>query len=264
MNKLLRVVVLCLVGISSAYAEQYQVLHFEQAIDLKPEENMTLEVKPMDAGAQFWIATVIVANQGLSDRQASMQVQMQPTGAVNKQTPTEKITRSHLVAGNLLRQDQASFEQFDQVIETIQAQQPKTTKILPTTLEPTDPVRVYAEITDWVPQYDHQGAIQFKLSVPEQNGFYPSGVYVFVGQGDYPKQLQQWAKALPEKDETQLNAQATDEGQLEIAVDSVKSFTGESPEPIEETSGTKTFMVQLGFLSLLIVSFILWRKRKAG
>jgi hypothetical protein len=188
MIKFLWVMVLGFIVNTQVWAQDFKIIHFQQQFNLGTDEGILLEIGNINLSTQFWTVLYVVGQQSTPNRTATMDLVVLPMGAIDKSTAQTEAIVTKLIAEDLPLRKKYSLKEFSAIEDAIEDDTDQ--KIQDPVLSSKDNIRAYAQVIDWVPEYD-QKKIEFQIGFPNQNGFKPAAVYLMVGEGEKPRQIAQ-------------------------------------------------------------------------
>lgn len=191
MMKFFGVAILSLMFNMQIWAQDFKIAYFEQKFNLNTDQAIALELEEIDPSTQFWTALYVIGQQSMPNRTATMDLVVVPVGAIDKSNPQTEAIRTTLIAEDLPLRKKYSLKEFGDIEDAIEDSTHQ--KIQDPVISSTDNIRAYAQVTDWVPEYN-QKKIELAIGFPSQNGFKPVAVYLIVGEGEKPKQIAQLVK----------------------------------------------------------------------
>ena len=180
-------VIICLMFSSQIlWAEDSQILAFEQFIDPAEEQRYSVSVPAVAQNEQLWSVVYMVLQTNQVPDNTVLDFKVVPQGLLLKNNPAQKIQEYGFDGVQLAQKKDYVLSQFSDLSEQLEDQTGK--KVQDASLFDTSRVHVYARVEDWVPDYNAQ-ATQLNIELGKLNEMQVKGLYLILGKGEKPKDL---------------------------------------------------------------------------
>ncbi|MEG0198667.1 MAG: hypothetical protein RR676_16105 [Acinetobacter sp.] len=180
----------CLYFSGGAWAQETNIIGFEQFFNLDKEHSYQLELGNLNPASQFWTAVYLVAVPKTTGNQESkLDFLIVGQGLLAKNHPTQPAEAVTLVAQDLPMRKNYSLKEFDDLTDEIEDQTHK--EIQDPILTDASNVRVYGKIWDWIPEYNVNQPAKISFGVENAQDFDIKAAYLVVGEGEKTKQIMQ-------------------------------------------------------------------------
>ncbi|WP_180173734.1 MULTISPECIES: hypothetical protein [unclassified Acinetobacter] len=180
-------VIICLMFSSQIlWAEDSQILAFEQFIDSAAEQRYSVSVPAVAQNEQLWSVVYMVLQTNQVPDNTVLDFKVVPQGLLLKNNPAQKIQEYAFDGVQLAQTKDYVLSQFSDLSEQLEDQTGK--KVQDASLFDTSRVHVYARVEDWVPDYNAQ-ATQLNIELGKLNEMQVKGLYLILGKGEKPKDL---------------------------------------------------------------------------
>lgn len=257
MLKSVGVFIVCMLCYAAVYAQDFKIIQFKQAMDLATTQQIQFELTELAQDTQFWTATYLIAHQGMPNDQAKLTMQIEPEGLLNVENPAVNPWIQQIKASQIQRSDHYLLTELP--VLTAAIKQHTQVEIEAPLLQAENPVRVYAELVDWVPIYNHDDETTLTLSIPVQHGLYAAAVYVMVGQGAKPEELLRMTAKKEVNSSSQSVSLAEQVHAASESSVSAPQLTSNNSEA-EPESNNKNIVIAT--FAILILGYWLWRRRR--
>ncbi|WP_180063009.1 hypothetical protein [Acinetobacter sp. YH16042] len=180
-------VIICLMFSSQIlWAEDSQILAFEQFIDPAEEQRYSVSVPAVAQNEQLWSVVYMVLQTNQVPENTVLDFKVVPQGLLLKNNPAQKIQEYAFDGVQLAQKKDYVLSQFSNLSEQLEDQTGK--KVQDASLFDTSRAHVYARVEDWVPDYNAQ-ATQLNIELGKLNEMQVKGLYLILGKGEKPKDL---------------------------------------------------------------------------
>ncbi|WP_180135100.1 hypothetical protein [Acinetobacter sp. YH12070] len=180
-------VIICLMFSSQIlWAEDSQILAFEQFIDPAEEQRYSVSVPAVAQNEQLWSVVYMVLQTNQVPDNTVLDFKVVPQGLLLKNNPAQKIQEYGFDGVQLAQKKDYVLSQFSDLSEQLEDQTGK--KVQDASLFDTSRAHVYARVEDWVPDYNAQ-ATQLNIELGKLNEMQMKGLYLILGKGEKPKDL---------------------------------------------------------------------------
>ncbi|WP_168378957.1 MULTISPECIES: hypothetical protein [Acinetobacter] len=168
------------------WAEDSQILAFEQFIDPAAEQRYSVSVPAVAQNEQLWSVVYMVLQTNQVPDNTVLDFKVVPQGLLLKNNPAQKIQEYAFDGVQLAQKKDYVLSQFSDLSEQLKDQTGK--KVQDASLFDTSRAHVYARVEDWVPDYNAQ-ATQLNIELGKLNEMQVKGLYFILGKGEKPKDL---------------------------------------------------------------------------
>ncbi|WP_180108839.1 MULTISPECIES: hypothetical protein [unclassified Acinetobacter] len=180
-------VIICLMFSSQIlWAEDSQILAFEQFIDSAAEQRYSVSVPAVAQNEQLWSVVYMVLQTNQVPDNTVLDFKVVPQGLLLKNNPAQKIQEYAFDGVQLAQTKDYVLSQFSDLSEQLEDQTGK--KVQDASLFDTSRAHVYARVEDWVPDYNAH-ATQLNIELGKLNEMQMKGLYLILGKGEKPKDL---------------------------------------------------------------------------
>ncbi len=180
-------VIICLMFSSQIlWAEDSQILAFEQFIDPAAEQRYSVSVPAVAQNEQLWSVVYMVLQTNQVPDNTVLDFKVVPQGLLLKNNPAQKIQEYAFDGVQLAQKKDYVLSQFSDLSEQLEDQTGK--KVQDASIFDASRAHVYARVEDWVPDYNAQ-ATQLNIELGELNEMQVKGLYLILGKGEKPKDL---------------------------------------------------------------------------
>lgn len=180
-------VIICLMFSSQIlWAEDSQILAFEQFIDPVAEQRYSVSVPAVAQNEQLWSVVYMVLQTNQVPDNTVLDFKVVPQGLLLKNNPAQKIQEYAFDGVQLAQKKDYVLSQFSDLSEQLEDQTGK--KVQDASIFDTSRAHVYARVEDWVPDYNAQ-ATQLNIELGKLNEMQVKGLYLILGKGEKPKDL---------------------------------------------------------------------------
>ncbi|WP_180054203.1 hypothetical protein [Acinetobacter sp. YH12142] len=180
-------VIICLMFSSQIlWAEDSQILAFEQFIDPAEEQRYSVSVPVVAQNEQLWSVVYMVLQTNQVPDNTVLDFKVVPQGILLKNNPAQKIQEYGFDGVQLAQKKDYVLSQFSDLSEQLEDQTGK--KVQDASIFDASRAHVYARVEDWVPDYNAQ-ATQLNIELGKLNEMQMKGLYLILGKGEKPKDL---------------------------------------------------------------------------
>lgn len=179
---------------AAAYAEDTKILAFEQVVQPSAEQLYKAETASISPSAKIWTMVYVVTQANQAPDNTAMGFKLTPEGMLFKNDPAKKSDQLSFEGIRLARSKDYALSKYQDLAEMIQDQTGK--KITDAQVFDASRAHVYARVEDWVPDYNAKTAGLSVVLGPLQE-MEVKGLYILIGEGDKPKDLDAIAKLDP-------------------------------------------------------------------
>lgn len=180
-------VIICLMFSSQIlWAEDSQILAFEQFIDPVAEQRYSVSVPAVAQNEQLWSVVYMVLQTNQVPDNTVLDFKVVSQGLLSKNNPAQKIQEYAFDGVQLAQKKDYVLSQFSDLSEQLEDQTGK--KVQDASIFDTSRAHVYARVEDWVPDYNAQ-ATQLNIELGKLNEMQVKGLYLILGKGEKPKDL---------------------------------------------------------------------------
>ncbi|WP_180101623.1 hypothetical protein [Acinetobacter sp. YH12126] len=180
-------VIICLMFSSQIlWAEDSQILAFEQFIDPAEEQRYSVSVPAVAQNEQLWSVVYMVLQTNQVPDNTVLDFKVVPQGILLKNNPAQKIQEYGFDGVQLAQKKDYVLSQFSDLSEQLEDQTGK--KVQDASIFDASRAHVYARVEDWVPDYNAH-ATQLNIELGKLNEMQVKGLYLILGKGEKPKDL---------------------------------------------------------------------------
>ena len=180
-------VIICLMFSSQIlWAEDSQILAFEQFIDPAEEQRYSVSVPAVAQNEQLWSVVYMVLQTNQVPDNTVLDFKVVPQGILLKNNPAQKIQEYGFDGVQLAQKKDYVLSQFSDLSEQLEDQTGK--KVQDASIFDASRAHVYARVEDWVPDYNAH-ATQLNIELGKLNEIQVKGLYLILGKGEKPKDL---------------------------------------------------------------------------
>lgn len=180
-------VIICLMFSSQIlWAEDSQILAFEQFIDPAEEQRYSVSVPAVAQNEQLWSVVYMVLQTNQVPDNSVLDFKVVPQGILLKNNPAQKIQEYGFDGVQLAQKKDYVLSQFSDLSEQLEDQTGK--KVQDASIFDASRAHVYARVEDWVPDYNAH-ATQLNIELGKLNEMQVKGLYLILGKGEKPKDL---------------------------------------------------------------------------
>lgn len=195
MGKLLLLIFTLVCSGWSQAQDATKILAFNQYFDLIDQQKYEVVLPEIAASDQVWSAVYVVLQDKTASGHYFLDLQLLPQGILFKNNPALQKDSLQVESDQIARVQKYSFKEFEELNKLLEKQ--TSAEIKDTQIFDTTRARVMGRVDEWVPQYNHNGQSELSVQFPQLEDVEVKAVYLIVGQGEKPNDIEKIAALNP-------------------------------------------------------------------